>query len=109
MKELRYGCLCGTVLPTTAELGKAGALALTEILEHAVGESGKASVILAIGNSQPSFYATLRKASGVPWDKVTVFHMDEYLGMSDSHPASFRRYRPEKLVDAVKSHAFHGI
>jgi len=90
-------------------LGAAAADDLAEILRSTIDERGEASIILATGNSQLSFMKALRAKQGITWDKVTVFHMDEYLGMSDQHPASFRRYIREQLTDVVHPRMFHAI
>ncbi len=90
-------------------LGRAAADDLAEILHAAIAARGQVAVILATGNSQLAFLHALRDTPGVPWNQVTVFHMDEYLGLSAQHPASFRRFHREHLVEAVHPHAFYGI
>ena len=90
-------------------LGARAADDLAEIMAHAIADHGLASIILATGNSQLTFMKALRAKEGIAWDKVVVFHMDEYLGMSDRHPASFRRYLREKLIDIVQPRTFFPI
>jgi glucosamine-6-phosphate deaminase len=97
------------IYPSEEELGRAAAEDLTQILRAAVAAQGEAAIILATGNSQLAFLRALREFPGVAWERITVLHMDEYLGMSPEHPASFRRYLQEHLVDAVHPGAFHGI
>ena len=63
--------------------------------------------ILATGNSQIQFLKTLIDIGGVDWSRVTLFHMDEYLGISATHKASFRFYMKEKVESLVKPQAFH--
>ncbi|HEY8232527.1 MAG TPA: 6-phosphogluconolactonase, partial [Vicinamibacteria bacterium] len=46
---------------------------------------------------------------GLDWSKVELFHLDEYIGVADTHPASFRRYLKERLVDRVKPAEFHAL
>ena len=53
--------------------------------------------------------AALRDERGIPWDKLTVFHMDEYIGLSADHPASFRRYIREKIAEVFQPKAVHYI
>ncbi len=89
--------------------GEAAAANLATILRETVAAQGKAAIIVATGNSQLSFLKALRERKDIAWDKITVFHMDEYLGMSDRHPASFRGYLRRNLVDHVQPRAFHGI
>ena len=57
-------------------------------------------MILATGASQFSFLEALKNRE-VDWHKITVFHLDEYKGISDQHPASFRKYLKERILDAV--------
>ena len=90
-------------------LGQAAADHLADILKIAVQENGETSVILATGNSQLPFMKALRKKQDVPWENVYCFHMDEYLGMSIEHTASFRRYIQDQIVDHVHPKAFFGI
>jgi len=97
------------VFASNEALGARAAEDLAAILSEAIAARGEASVILATGNSQLSFMRALRARDDVAWDRVVVFHMDEYLGMSDQHPASFPRYIREKLTDHVRPKAFYPI
>ena len=109
MKTMRYDKMPVGVYDSNAALGQAAADDLAEILRAAVARQGQAAIIVATGNSQLSFMEALRVKPQIPWDKVAVFHMDEYLGMSATHPASFRRYLHEKLADVVHPGQFFGI
>lgn len=97
------------IYESNAALGQAAAADFAEIVTQAVAKRGTASVILATGNSQLSFMRALREQPGIPWDKLNVFHMDEYLGMSVQHRASFRRFLREKIVDVYHPRAMYGI
>jgi len=90
-------------------LGQRAAHDLVTLISRLVNQQGKATVILATGNSQLTFFDALLTLKTVPWNKVTLFHMDEYLGMSNEHPASFARFIQEKLVDSVHPAAFYHI
>ena len=90
-------------------VGQAAADDLKDILASTIIRRGEAAIILATGNSQLSFLNALRAESGIQWDKITVFQMDEYLGISDQHVASFRRYHHVHLVDVVHPRIFYGI
>ena len=105
----RCGQLEVRVYQSGAGLGVAAAEDLARIVAESIAKRGSAAIILATGNSQLCFIEALRQRQDVEWGSVRVFHMDEYLGMSDQHPASFRRYIREKLVDQVHPLAFHGI
>ncbi len=109
LKRVQYDKMHVTIYDSNATLGAAAANDLAEILKQAIAERGEASIILATGNSQLSLMQALRVSPGIAWDKVRVFHMDEYLGMSDQHPASFRRYIGQHLVNVVQPRAFYGI
>lgn len=89
--------------------GRAAAAKAAQILRFAVETRGSANLVLATGNSMLSFLIALSKAKGVEWSKVKVFHMDEYVGMKADHPASFRRFLHEKIVDHVHPADFFGI
>jgi glucosamine-6-phosphate deaminase len=97
------------VYETSKSLGEAVADEFERIVITEIKSKGEVSVILATGNSQLSFMEALRTKSNIPWEKVICFHMDEYLGMSEGHPASFQRYIKEKLVNYVHPKEFYGI
>ncbi|NLG26324.1 MAG: glucosamine-6-phosphate deaminase, partial [Chloroflexi bacterium] len=109
MSKRKYGEADVAVYANGADLGKQAAKDLTAILKQAVKEQGEAAIIVATGNSQLQFMQALRETSGIAWDKVRVFHMDEYVGMSDTHSASFRKYIRENLTDIVRPLAFYGV
>ncbi len=97
------------VFASNEALGARAAEDLAQILVQAIAARGSASAILATGNSQLSFMQALRALPGIEWEKIVVFHMDEYLGMTDQHPASFPKYIREKLTDHVQPKAFYPI
>jgi glucosamine-6-phosphate deaminase len=73
----------------------------------AVQRNGKARIVVATGASQLEFLAALTATPDVPWPRVEMFHLDEYVGMPASHPASFRRYLREQLIDKVPMGTTH--
>jgi glucosamine-6-phosphate deaminase len=97
------------IYDSNESLGAAAAADLAQILRASIAQRGKAAIIVATGNSQLTFMESLREKHDIAWERIVLFHMDEYLGMSDQHPASFRRYIREKLVDYVHPRAFHGM
>jgi glucosamine-6-phosphate deaminase len=97
------------VYPDNDTLGRAAAEAAAQILRAAISRLGQANLIVATGNSQLSFYAALRDRHDVDWQRVTMFHMDEYVGIAPDHPASFRRYLHERIVDLVHPAVFYGV
>jgi glucosamine-6-phosphate deaminase len=104
-----YDKLRVSIFDTTDEIARAAADDLSAALRQAIAEKAEAAVILATGNSQLGFYRQLQARDDIAWDRVTIFHMDEYLGLDERHPASFRRVLRERLVDAVRPRAFYGI
>jgi len=81
-------------------MGEAAADFVAGTLTKTIESKGAANMILATGASQFSFLKAL-KEKNIDWEKVTVFHLDEYKGMPDSHPASFRKYLKERILDEV--------
>lgn len=90
-------------------MGRAGAEYVRTLIEQAIAERGSANVILATGNSQLAFLKALCSLQSIEWNKVRIFHMDEYIGISEDHPASFVRYIRERVVNVVHPLAFFPI
>jgi len=97
------------VLDTKEALGVAAAAQATRILREALARESRARVIAATGASQFEFLEALTATEGIDWSRVEVFHLDEYVGLPRSHPASFRRYLEERLVRRVGPGAFHAL
>jgi len=86
---------------TKDELGKkAGALA-AELIRETIAEKGFANIILATGTSQFQTLEQLIKEENIDWEKVTMFHLDEFIGLPLAHAASFRKYLKERFLDKV--------
>jgi glucosamine-6-phosphate deaminase len=106
---LRVGTLNVKVFGTREEMGQAAAGdAAHRMIALAAGKDAL-PMIFATGASQLATLSALTATPGLPWNKVIGFHMDEYLGISDTHPASFRRYLRENLTSKVPLREFHGI
>lgn len=97
------------VFDTKHEAGEAAAREAAEIIRAAIAERGEARVVAATGASQFEFLDALAREKGLDWGKVTFFHLDEYVGLPESHPASFRKYLRERLASRVRPGAFHFI
>lgn len=78
-------------------------------LQNLLTQQSTAAIILATGNSQIKFLEALIALGGIEWSQITLFHLDEYLGIDAAHPASFRRYLRERVEQQVKPAAFHYI
>ena len=96
-----------TVCQSAEELAIVAAADAQKFLRAALSVKGKAAAVLATGNSQILFLEHLTAATGIDWSRVTLFHMDEYLGIPADHSASFRRYLKERVEDKVHPRAFH--
>jgi glucosamine-6-phosphate deaminase len=96
------------VHPDRAAAGAAAAREAAETINAAISRQGAARIVLACAPSQDEMLAALATAP-VDWPRVTVFHMDEYVGLEAGHPASFRRYLHEHFLSRVRPMAFHGI
>jgi len=80
------------------DLAKAAAEEAASILRHAIRDKGRARLIAATGAAQFEFLEILTSLPGVDWSKVEMFHLDEYIGLPASHPASFCRFLQERLI-----------
>lgn len=94
------------VFDTKLELGQTAARDAARIINEAIDERDAAYVIAATGASQFEFLDALAQEA-IDWTKVVFFHLDEYVGLPESHPASFRRYLKERVVSRMHPRAFH--
>jgi glucosamine-6-phosphate deaminase len=98
-----------TILKTKQEVGEVAANLTAERINAAIAARGAANIILATGASQFEMLAVLVQQP-VDWSKVTAFHLDEYVGMAETHRASFRKYLKERFQSKVPSlGVFHYI
>lgn len=67
-------------------------------LRRAIQEQGRARIVVATGASQLDFLDSLTRKEGIDWQRVEMFHLDEYLGLPITHPASFRKYLLENFI-----------
>lgn len=88
------------VYQTSMEMAAAAAGSAAEAIGIAIGARGRANIILATGASQIEMLGCLT-AEGVDWSKVTMFHLDEYIGLGPDHPAGFGKYLRERFVEKV--------
>jgi len=93
---------------TKQELGKLAAEKGAELIREAIQKNGKANIIVATGASQFEMLGELVKED-IDWSVVTGFHLDEYIGIEISHPASFRKYLKERFVDLVPIKEFNYV
>jgi len=97
------------VFETKEQMGKASAEKAAQILRGAISEKDEAVFVAATGVSQFEFLESLVSIPSVDWSKTTMFHLDEYVGIPENHPASFRKYLKERLIDKVHPGAVYLI
>ena len=88
-------------------LGLAAAADAAACLRQTIAAKGRARVIAATGASQFAFLETLTNLPGIEWSKVELFHLDEYVGLPVTHPASFRKYLRERLIKPAGISTYH--
>ena len=88
-------------LKDAAAMGRAASAHGAKVLRAALAKKGRANIIVATGASQFETLKCLVKEPGIDWSKVTVFHLDEYVGLPESHGASFRKYLRERFVSQL--------
>src|SRR5258705_3100462 len=95
------------IFDSRLELAQAAANEAASLVRQAIALRSQAYLIAATGTSQFEFLDALVLQPGIDWGQVTFFHLDEYVGLPKTHPASFRRYLQERIVDRIQPQAFH--
>ncbi len=104
-----FGSLLVHMYDSREAMAQAAARAAISALRRLAKQRETVPVIFATGESQLGTLRTLTGMDGVPWHQVIGFHMDEYVGIFDDHPASFRRYLQENLVRRASMRRFYEI
>jgi len=97
------------ISPTKLETGRLAAEKAAELLKAALAKKNRVRFIAATGASQFEMIAHLCSIPGIDWPRTEMFHLDEYVGLSEDHPASFRRYLRERLVERVHPGRVHYV
>ncbi|MGA9304226.1 MAG: glucosamine-6-phosphate deaminase [Candidatus Sulfotelmatobacter sp.] len=92
-----------------SSLAKAAARKAADAIRGAIRDRGQARVIAATGTSQFEFLSVLTESTDIDWGRVEVFHLDEYIGLPATHPASFRKILLERLVNKTGIAKFHPL
>jgi glucosamine-6-phosphate deaminase len=95
------------VFETSTELAASAASDAAAVIREALLARGRARIIAATGASQIAFLDRLVDEPDVDWTRVELFHLDEYVGVSADHPASFRRYLLERLIRPTGMQTYH--
>lgn len=80
-------------------MAKEAADYVASILRKTIAANGEARIVTATGAAQFDFLEALTSAPEIPWEEVEMFHLDEYVGLPESHPASFRKFLRERLIN----------
>ena len=83
------------------ELGKGAGNAAAQFIKEAIETNGTTSIIMATGASQFETIHQLTADKDIDWSKVTMFHLDEYIGLPVTHAASFRKYLQERFLSKI--------
>jgi glucosamine-6-phosphate deaminase len=97
------------IFESVPDLGASAAARGAAIIREAIAKQGGARIIVATGNSQFEVIKALVPAEGIDWNRVEAFHMDEYVGLPESHPASFRHWIKTRVADQVHPRLVHYI
>ncbi len=97
------------VFESRPQMGKAAARALSAEMCRLIAERGRAIGVFASAPSQNEFLDALVEEPGIEWTRVVGFHLDEYLGMGEDAPQSFRKFLIDRLVQRVPMAEFHGL
>lgn len=97
------------ILPDKSSLSRAAAEHAANSLRSLLREKTSVRLIAATGASQFEFLEALTSAPDIDWPRIEVFHLDEYVGLPITHPASFRKYLYERLVNKVGVKQFHPL
>lgn len=97
-----------SISATSQEMGKRAAEKVAEFIRETVREKGKARLLVSTGQSQFEFFEEIT-AMDIPWEAVEIFHLDEYIGLPITHPASFRKYLKERFIDKIGPAQMHYI
>jgi len=95
------------ILDTSSELGRAAAVEAAIVLRETIARRGQVRIIAATGASQFSFLKELTESPGIDWQRVEMFHLDEYVGLPITHAASFRKYLLERLIRPAGIGRYH--
>ena len=95
------------ILADKYSLGQAAADHAARSLRRALSNQARARLVAATGASQFEFLDALTIASDIDWSRIELFHLDEYVGLPPTHPASFRKYLFERLIHKTGITSYH--
>ena len=108
-KDFRVDSLTVQIYDSEPELALSAAAIIQQDLQQILKHKQTATVLFATGNSQLKFLDALASLNNIDWSRIICFHLDEYLGISENHPSSFRYYLRERIEKPISHHKFHYI
>ncbi len=108
MRDFSIDRLSIRIFSDRAALGRTAGQAAAGEIQRVLAAHGQARIILASAPSQNELLDALTSAP-IDWTRVTIFHMDEYVGLEATHPATFRHYQRTHVLSRVQPASFHGI
>lgn len=97
-----------SISKNSKDLGSEAAKLILVKLNEIIEKNGEARIVVSTGSSQFEMFQALVKGK-VDWSKIEVFHLDEYIGLPVTHPASFRKYLYERFINLVPLKKFYGV
>jgi len=107
MTPEEIGAVIVRVFEDRVSLSRAAAAHAATAIRQAIRDRGCARIVAASAMSQVDFLQALTGTAGIDWSRVEMFHLDEYIGLPATHPASFRRLLREHLIDKTGIVRFH--
>jgi glucosamine-6-phosphate deaminase len=109
IKNEAYDRLKVKVYASRREMGRTAGKLAAEKIKLLLSEKQSVRMIFAAAPSQKEFLETLSQEEGIDWSRITAFHMDEYIGLSDDAPQKFGKFLCDMLFDIVKPGKVHLI
>ncbi len=106
MEILKYGELEVLVAPTDKQLGEAAAEDLASVIKEELAKKDEIAIIMALGAAQDAFYTAIKARSDIEWSRITVLHVDTYMGVAEDRVESGASRMRKHLLDEVKPKAF---
>ena len=100
-KQLFVESMKVSIYETNELMGKAAAIEAAQIIKQKIKENDEINIIFATASSQNTFLLALLEEDCIDWSKANIFHMDEYIGLSNSHPAAFRNVLKEQFISRL--------
>ena len=106
METLKYGELEVLVAPTDRQLGEAAAADLAGVIREELAKKDEIAIIMALGAAQDAFYAAIKARNDIEWSRITVLHVDTYMGVAEDRVESGASRMRKHLLNEVKPKAF---